>query len=153
LAPSRRGFENEDLAAAVLRFDTGAICTITVSDSIVAPWSWEMTSAEYPIYPVTDQSCYLVGGSEGSLSIPDMRLWRHDGQKSWWNAIDATAIQHDTSDPLINQISHFADVIRGDRTPLVTAQEGLRTMQVVEAIQTAAITQSAIQIPAVPESK
>lgn len=39
-APSLRGFENEDLAAAVLRFESGAVCTITVSDSIVSPWSW-----------------------------------------------------------------------------------------------------------------
>ena len=148
LAPSSRGYENEDVAAAVLRFDSGALCTITVSDSIVAPWSWEMTSSEYPIYPVTDQSCYLIGGSEGSLSIPDLRLWRHDGQKSWWNAISATAMPREASDPLINQIAHFADVIRGEQQPLVTAQEGLRTMQVIEAIQTAATTQNTVHIKA-----
>ena len=148
MAPSLRGFENEDLAAAVLRFENGALCTITVSDSIVAPWSWELTSAEYPIYPVTDQSCYMIGGSEGSLSIPDMRLWRHDGEKSWWNAISATAMPRASSDPLINQIAHFADVVRGTATPLVTAQEGLRTMQVVEAIQKAAETQSLVHIDA-----
>ncbi|WP_120632060.1 Gfo/Idh/MocA family protein [Ruegeria sp. EL01] len=148
LAPSRRGHENEDLAAAVLRFANGALCTISVSDSIVAPWSWELTAAEYPIYPVTDQSCYHIGGSDGSLSIPDMRLWRHDGDKSWWNAITATTMPRPASDPLINQIAHFADVIRGKETPLVTAEEGLRTMQVVEAIQTAATTQSTVQIDA-----
>jgi predicted dehydrogenase len=146
LAPSRRGFENEDLAAAVLRFDSGAICTITVSDSIVAPWSWEMTAGEYPIYPVTDQSCYLLGGSEGSLSIPDMKLWRHDGAKSWWSPISATTMPRAASDPLINQIAHFADVIRGQVAPLVSAQDGLRTMQVIEAIQTAAISQTLVHI-------
>lgn len=146
LAPSRRGFENEDLAAAVLRFASGAIGTITVSDSIVSPWSWELTSAEYPIYPVTDQSCYLFGGSEGSLSVPDMRIWQHSGQKSWWNEMAATGVPYETSDPLINQIAHFAEVIRGNQPPLVTAQEGLRTMQVVEAIQKAAISQDTIRI-------
>jgi len=146
--PSRRGFENEDLAAAVLRFGNGAICTLSVSDSVVAPWSWEMTSGEYPIYPVTDQSCYLIGGSEGSLSIPDLRLWRHDGDRSWWNAISATIAPRNAADPLINQITHFAQVIRGNAAPLVTAQEGLRTMQVVEAIQTAAQTQKLVQITA-----
>ena len=46
MAPSLRGFENEDLAAAVLRFESGAVCTITVSDSVVSPWSWELTSRE-----------------------------------------------------------------------------------------------------------
>ncbi|AXI47541.1 oxidoreductase [Sulfitobacter sp. SK012] len=146
MAPSRRGFENEDLAAAVLRFESGAICTITVSDSIAAPWSWEMTSAEYPVYPFTDQSCYLIGGSEGSLSVPDMRLWRHDGENSWWNSISATTMPRAFSNPLVNQIAHFADVIRGTVKPLVSAREGLRTMQVIEAIQTAAVNQTTVHI-------
>jgi len=150
LTPSVRGYENEDLAAAVLRFASGAIGTITVSDSIVAPWSWEMTSAEYPIYPVTDQSCYHIGGSEGALSIPDMRLWRHDGEKSWWNGISATAMPRPASDPLINQIAHFAEVIEGTAPPLVTAQEGLATMRVVEAIQQAATTQTLVHIASDP---
>ena len=109
-----------------------------------------MTSAEYPIYPVTDQSCYHIGGSEGSLSIPDMRLWRHDGGTSWWNPISATAVPRAASDPLVNQIAHFAAVIRGEEEPLVTAQEGFRTMQVVEAIQMAAKTQTTIEIEASP---
>lgn len=152
MAPSLRGFENEDLAAAVLRFESGAICTVSVSDSVVAPWSWEMTAGEYPIYPVTDQSCYLIGGSDGSLSIPDMRLWRHDGDKSWWNAISATSAPRDASDPLINQINHFAEVIRGAAAPLVSADEGWRTMQVIEAIQTAARTQTLVRISAGPDA-
>lgn len=145
-APSRRGFENEDLAAAVLTFESGAICTVTVSDSVVAPWSWEMTSGEYPIYPVTDQSCYMIGGSDGSLSVPDLRLWRHDGDKSWWSALSATVSPRAAADPLINQIAHFAQVIRGTVSPLVSAREGLRTMQVIEAIQTAARTQTLVHI-------
>jgi predicted dehydrogenase len=145
-APSLRGFENEDLAAAVLRFESGAVCTITVSDSIVSPWSWELTSREYPIYPATNESCYQIGGSEGSLSIPDMRLWQHEGGTSWWNPIQATAMPVSSSDPLINQIAHFRDVISGTATPLVTGEEGLKTLRVVEAIQTAAHTQSLVQL-------
>ena len=145
-APSLRGFENEDLAAAVLRFESGAVCTITVSDSIVSPWSWELTSREYPIYPATNESCYLIGGSEGALSIPDMRLWQHEGGTSWWNPIKATAMLVSSSDPLINQIAHFKDVITGAAVPLVTGEEGLKTLRVVEAIQTAARTQSLFQL-------
>ena len=147
-APSLRGFENEDLAAAVLRFESGAVCTITVSDSIVSPWSWELTSREYPIYPATNESCYLIGGSEGALSIPDMRLWQHEGGTSWWNPIKATAMPVSTSDPLINQIAHFKDVITGAAMPLVTGEEGLKTLRVVEAIQAAARSQSLVQLGA-----
>ncbi len=148
MAPSARGYANEDLAAAVLRFESGAICTITVSDSIVSPWSWEMTAREHPVYPSTHQSCYLIGGSEGSLSVPDMRLWRHEGEQSWWNAISATTMPFGAADPLINQIAHFAEVVRRKAEPLVTAQEGYKTMQVVEAIQEAAESQALVRIGA-----
>jgi predicted dehydrogenase len=144
MAPSRRGFENEDVAAAVLKFESGALCTISVSDSVVSPWSWELTSREYPIYPATDESCYLIGGSEGALSVPDMRLWRHEGGTSWWNLINATAVSVSNSDPLVNQISHFGDVISGNATPLVDGQEGLKTLEIVEAIQCAALSQELI---------
>lgn len=146
MAPSQRGFENEDLAAAVLRFESSAICTITVSDSIVSPWSWELTSREYPIYPPTAESCYMIGGSQGSLSVPDLSLWTHQGKQSWWEPISATTVPRMSSDPLSNQIKHFADVIRGDAKPLVSGQEGVKTMQVIEAIQHAAATQQLVYI-------
>jgi predicted dehydrogenase len=137
-APSRRGFENEDVAAAVLRFESGAIGTITVSDSVVSPWSWELTAREYPVYPSSSQSCLLVGGTHGSLSIPDITLWTHKGDRNWWNPLSATTMPRYASNPLDNQIAHFADVISGEDQPLVSGQEGLRTLQVIEAIQTAA---------------
>jgi predicted dehydrogenase len=146
MSPSIRGYANEELGATLLRFESGALCTMTVSDSIVSPWNWEMTSREYPIYPVTDQSSYLIGGSDASLSIPDMRLWRHDGMKSWWNPMSATTMPRTTSDPLVNQIVHFAAVIRGYEHPLVSGEEGLRTLAVVEAIQHAAKSGETVNI-------
>ncbi len=137
-APSRRGYENEDLAAAVLRFESGAIGTITVSDSVVSPWSWELTAREYPVYPSTSQSCFLVGGTHGSLSIPDITLWTQKGDRNWWNPINATNVPRNASNPLDNQIAHFAGVISGKEQPLVSGEEGLRTLRVIEAIETAA---------------
>ena len=145
-APSVRGFENEDVAAAVLRFAGGAIGTITVSDSIVAPWSWEMTSGEYPVYPATQESCYQIGGSHGALSVPDLRLWTHAGERDWWRPISATALPRKSSDPLIVQLAHFADVISGAAAPLVSGREGLRTLQVIEAIQASAETSRLVAV-------
>ncbi|MEM7239056.1 MAG: Gfo/Idh/MocA family oxidoreductase [Pseudomonadota bacterium] len=137
-APSTRGFENEDLAAAVLRFENGAIGTITVADSIVSPWSWELTAKEHPVYPSTAESCYLIGGSHGSLSVPDLTIWRHKDQRDWWSPINSSSLPRDISDPLVNQISHFCAVVNGDEEPLVSGREGLKTLAVIEAIQTAA---------------
>ena len=145
-APSARGFENEDVAAAVLTFASGAIATISVSDSVVSPWSWEHTSGEYPIYPVTNESCYLIGGSHGSLSIPDMRLWTHTGERNWWQPISATSSPREASDPLVNQIRHFSQVITEGVAPLVSGREGLKTLQVIESIQQAAATGQTINL-------
>ncbi len=145
-APALRGFENEDLASALLRFQSGALGTITVSDAIAAPWSWEMTAAENPAYPITGQSCYQIGGSLGSLSIPDLRLWRYQDQPDWWQPMAATVSPRDFSDPLVNQIAHFIEVISGRQAPLVSGREGLRSLQVVEAIQTAAQTGETVRL-------
>ena len=140
-APSARGFANEDVAAAVLQFDNGAIGTISVSDSIAAPWSWEHTSKEYPIYPSTPENCYLIGGSAGSLSIPDLRLWHHENRsQDWWTPISATSQICERSDPLVNQLQHFANVIKGKEEPLVSGVEGLNTLRVIEAIQNSVAT-------------
>ena len=145
--PSIRGYENEDVAAAVLKFQNGVIGTITVSDSIVAPWSWELTSREYPIYPPTGESSMFIGGSHGSLSLPDLRIWSHrDGQRDWWTPISATTLTRDGSDPLVNQMAHFADVIKGTADPLVPGIEGLKALKVIEAIQTAGITGQIVSV-------
>ncbi len=137
-AKSRRGYENEDVAAAVLRFENDAIGTVTVSDSVVSPWSWEHTAKEYPVYPATNQSAYMIGGSKGTLSIPDQSLWTHEGGPDWWSPISATSSPIATSDPLVNQIHHFADVIARRADPLVSGDEGLKSLRVVDAIQRAA---------------
>ena len=144
--PSRRGFENEDLASAVLTFATGAVATISVSDSIVAPWSWELTSRENPRYPATNESCYLIGGSEGALSLPDLRVWRHEGGPDWWSPINAQVLTCDTQDPLVTQMQHFARVIRGEEVPLVSGIEGLKSLEVVEAIALSAESGKAVAI-------
>lgn len=142
--PSARGFENEDLATAILVFRSGTIATISVSDSIVAPWSWELTSRENPAYPATNESCYLIGGSEGGLSLPDLRVWRHERAPDWWTPITATSLTCSSGDPLAVQMTHFAQVIGGHETPLVSGIEGMRSLEVVEAIATSANTGAAV---------
>lgn len=147
---SARGYENEDVAAAVLTFASGVVGTISVSDSVVSPWSWELTARENPAYPATNQSCLVIGGSKGSLSIPDLTLWTHRGKESWWAPISATSVPQEFSDPLVNQIEHFGEVIGGRADPLVSGLEGMKTLQVIEAIQLSAEQQCAIDIGTLP---
>jgi predicted dehydrogenase len=133
-----RGHQVEDTAAIIMEFDGGALATVTVSDTIVAPWSWELTSGENPAYPNTGQSCYLIGGTHGSLEIPGGTVWSNPSQRSWWEPINSELTKVDDLDPLRVQLSHFCRVISRGEKPLVSGREGLRTLQVIEAIKTAA---------------
>ena len=105
-----------------------------------------MTSGEYPIYHKTSESCYNIGGSLGALSVPDLKLWSHEEEPDWWTPISAEQVPYDSSDPLVNQIAHFVDILENGEKPLVSGREGLRTLQVVEAIQKAAATGDSVQI-------
>ena len=136
----QRGFAVEDTATVLLRFANGALGTVTVSDTIPAPWSWEMTTGENPAYPQSDQSCYVIGGSLGSLSIPRLEFWSHQGGRNWWKPLHSERTTLIAQDPLQLQISHFAQVIRGEVSALVSGREGLKTLQVIEAIKQASVS-------------
>ena len=129
----QRGQAVEDTAALLVRFANGALGTFTLSDTIAAPWSWEMTSSENPIYPHRPGACYMIGGTEGALSIPDLKLWKHEGQRSWWQPIDAETLTCAPADAFAAQFTHFLDVI-GGAAPLVDAQEGLASLTAVLSV-------------------
>ncbi|MBI3708298.1 MAG: Gfo/Idh/MocA family oxidoreductase, partial [Proteobacteria bacterium] len=59
-ASAARAFPVEDTAAAAIRFASGALGTVTISDAVSTPWSWEWGSQENPFYPHEAQNCYLI---------------------------------------------------------------------------------------------
>ena len=130
-----RGFQVEDTAAMVFTFANGALGTFLLSDTAASPRSWEQTSEEnttYASYP--DEDCYHLAGTAGSLSIPTMRLRTYAGTPSWWEPFDSSTVALERSDPLANQIEHFAAVIRGEAEPICSGRDGLTTLQVVDAV-------------------
>jgi len=133
-----RGNEVEDTAVVLLRFEDGALGTVNVCDSAVAPWSWELTARENPAYPATSEACYWIGGTEGSLSLPHLTLWSTAGVRSWWEPISATQFPFEFTDPLVLQVEQFAAVVRGEAEPLVTGRDGLAALEVIEAVKRAA---------------
>ncbi|MEL6793094.1 MAG: Gfo/Idh/MocA family oxidoreductase [Pseudomonadota bacterium] len=145
-ANAARGRAVEDTAAALLHFENGAIGTIAVSDSVVAPWSWELTAAENPAYPETAQSCYLIGGDAGSMEVPSGGVWRQDGPGDWMKPIGREAHATAPADPLIRQLAHFRDVVEARVEPLVSGVEGFRSLRVIEAIKRAAATGERVEI-------
>jgi predicted dehydrogenase len=141
-----RGYEVEDTGVILLRFASGMLGTITVSDAIAAPWSWELTSGENPAYPPSSESCYLIGGTLASLSVPKLEIWHHAKRPSWWEPIECQRLPVASEDPLALQIRHFCRVIRGLEPPVVSGREGLATLRIVAAIKEAALTGQLVEI-------
>ncbi|CCD98691.1 Gfo/Idh/MocA family oxidoreductase [Bradyrhizobium sp. STM 3809] len=133
-----RGHAVEDTAAIILHFASGALGTFSVSDTVQAPWSYEFTSGENPAYSRTQESCYQIGGTKGSLAIPQLDLWRHPDAASWWAPIASERLSYRMQDPLALQIANFCAVIRGTAAPVVSGREGLTTLRVIAAIKRAA---------------
>lgn len=125
--------------------------TFLLSDTAASPRSWELTSQENTQYPTYgDEDCYHIAGTKGSLSVPSMRVKYYDGTPSWWAPFTEVTESVERKDPLINQIAHFAAVIRGVEDPIVTGAAGLKSLRVVEAVREAALSGERIELGSVP---
>ena len=141
-----RGNEVEETAVVLLKFESGVLGTVNVSDAASAPWSWELTARENAHYPATSENCYWLGGTEGSLALPNLAVWTHDGPNGWWSPIWASKPIFEFDDPLVQQISHFAEVIAGTAEPVVSGADGLAAVEVITAIKRSAATGKTVEI-------
>jgi predicted dehydrogenase len=144
-----RGFPVEDTVAINLRFANGALGSFMLSDTAACPRSWEQTSQENKAYAsYADEDCYVIAGTNGSLSIPTMRLktYPRPEDRSWWKPFEVGVVGMLREDPLKHQLEHFGAVIRGEATPLVSARDGLANLRVTEAIAAAARAGSTIEL-------
>jgi predicted dehydrogenase len=142
-----RKFNIEDTASINLLFNSGALCTLNVSDTIVSPWSYELTAGENPVYPITNQSAYYIGGTEGSIQFPNLKLWSYKKEKSWWNKI-LVKNNKDKKDnkTLVNQIDHFTDVINKKAKPKVSGEDGLNLLKIFKAIEKSSKTGQKVKV-------
>ncbi|HCU2051041.1 Gfo/Idh/MocA family protein [Pseudomonas aeruginosa] len=135
-----RGLPNEDNVAVLLRFANGALGSLTACDAAAAPWSWELAAGENPVYPrQAEQPCYLLAGSEGALSLPQLRRWRYaEARQGWHDPLAASVEAVAAGDPLQRQLEHFVRVVRSEEAPLMDATDAARTLALVEAVREAA---------------
>lgn len=135
-----RGHAVEETAVILIEFKNEILGSASVSDSVVAPWSWEMTTGENPAYPRTGETCYMIGGTHGSLAVPSLEIWNNAEKRSWTEAIHRDSAEFEKEDPLVIQIRQFCKVVRGEEVPLVSGREGLETLKVIEAVKRSAAT-------------
>ena len=141
-----RNHEVDDSLVATLEFASGTLGTFNMSDSVTAPWCWELTSGENPAYATVSESSTYIGGTMGSISIPDNRVWTHGEEKHWMATVESSTAPVLHIDPLIMQIRHFASVIRGEVQPLVSGEEGIASLKVIEAILQSSLTNESVNI-------
>jgi len=144
-----RGFAVEDTVAINLRFASGVLGTFMLSDTAACPRSWEQTSRENKAYAsYDDEDCYVITGTNGTLSVPTMRLktYPRPEDRSWWKEFEVGVVGLVRDDPLKHQVEHFGQVVRGEAAPRVSARDGLANLRVTEAIAEAAATGRTIEI-------
>jgi predicted dehydrogenase len=137
-----RGFDVEDTAVVALRFRNGALGTVTVSDTTAAPWNWDLSAGEAERFPRQDVSAHFYSGTDGSLTLPRLEVWRYrqdQGAAQGWHdplTMERTAIH--AGCPYSEQMRHFAALIEGREEPVCSAPDGLRTLEATLAVTQAA---------------
>lgn len=137
-----RGYEVEDSVSISITFRNGAVASILGSDAVSAPWSYEATTGENPLYFNVPESCYYFTGTEGALAFPRMELWKYPDpdRRGWQHPMEKSVVAVRRADSLTVQLAHFCDVVRGTLPPLVDARDGARSLAaaltVLESIAT-----------------
>ena len=140
-----RGFPVEETVAVTMRFSSGALGSLLLSDTAAAPLSWELTAGEDPAFPHhADRDCYVVAGTRGTLGIPTMRLLTSDGAPSWHRPLVPSVSHVVPADPMSRQLEHFCAVIRRHEEPLASGRDAVETLRVTLAVAEAAQTGRAV---------
>lgn len=132
-----RNFQVEDTAGITLRFASGALGTVFLTDCSPSLTSWEGTTGENPLLYSDFGNCYHFFGTEASLLFPQMkRRFYADPAKAGWNyPITEQGYKIPREDPYIKEFSHFCRVIEGKESPRTSGEDGKRTLEATLAIK------------------
>lgn len=130
----------EDTAVAAMRFESGALGTLAVSDAAVSPWSWELTSGENPAYPrQTDASCLFLTGTQAALDVPQLSLRRYAGAAGWLDPLSVERLAVGAGDALDLQLAHFVRLARGECPSESDARDAARSLAVALEVRAAVV--------------
>ena len=132
---SSRGFEKEDTAVILVRFDSGALGSFLLSDVTPSPWTWEQATGENQRYPTAGQNTHRFIGTRGSLEFPDLVLWRQaSGKIGWHYPIQPEPMCTIALDAYAAQCAHFCAVVRGQETPRTDVADATKTLAATIAV-------------------
>ena len=133
---SIRKFEVEDSLNISVEFANGAVGNIFASDTTPSPWSYEANTHENKHYYPTDENCYYFFGTSGSLGFPKMELWNYtiSSKSGWQHPLNISYEIPPETDPLLSQLDHFCDVIKGKQKPITSCLDGKKSLSVVLSV-------------------
>lgn len=144
-----RPWDFDDTASTILSLRNGGFGTVFITESSPSPWSWEASVSEGMGFYDAGQDYARFLGTEASLSFPSLTIWSYDGvtgEPGWHQPLGARRSSVAFEDPYKAQIANFAGVIRGTAEPVVTGDDALRSLAVVEAIVMAGRTGSTVEV-------
>ncbi len=112
-----------------------------MSDSAAAPWNYDLASGEADRFPRQDVDTHFYCGSDASLSLPRLQLWRYradEGAHAWEDPLTLERAPVHTGCPYVEQLRHFAALVSGDEEAVCSALDGYRTLQAALAVAQAA---------------
>jgi predicted dehydrogenase len=133
-----RGFPVEDTAAFIMKFQSGAVGSMVLSDAVPSPWAWDMASGQAPYFPYTPADCYYLGGTAAALAVPSMEMWWHDSGGDWRDPLIHQRVPTAKSNCYVNQLAHLVDIVRRGVRPLCDARDGMLTLAATLAVNLAA---------------
>lgn len=134
----QRGQAVEDTAGVLLRFESGMMASVILSDAALTPWSFEGASNENPNIAGTGISSWRIGCSQGALEFPGMNIWtdKEDGQGDWSRPLKSHTEDVPEVEPLYEQLSHFTNLITKTETQAkCNGWDGIKAMQLVDLIK------------------
>ncbi len=149
------GLEVDDTAVAAIRFRSGALGTVVVSNSQNPALYGNVHihgSSGASVGVQTDGGAMFVAGMSGITEPPFNDLWTIPGEEHlkavWRNEEDALFSAPDAVDRFFRlQIMDFLGAIREGRAPLVTLEDGRRTAELFTAIYRSSRNRAPIRFP------
>lgn len=151
--------EVEDTAVAVIKFKNGALGNIIVSNSLKPGIYGKIqihgiNGASVGVQP--EGGSMFVAGMSGIAEPPVNDLWTVDGQADLldkWIAEDTAFFN--SIDPTVyyiqKQIEDFLEAIKSGRQPLVTGEDGRKTVELFTAIYRSRRDNAPVKFPLEPE--
>ena len=153
--------EVEDTALAIVKFKSGGIGNIIVSNS-QKPGIYGKVhvhgSNGASVGVQTDGGSMFIAGMTGILEPPVNDIWSVPGEEKMleqWKAEDSA--HFNSIDPMVfymeRQIEDFLRAIENNSSPLVTGEDGRRTVELFTAIYRSTRDNKPVKFPLQPENK